>query len=88
MRAVLLASATAATFGERCDWIVCNHGENLPPLRAWRWTVVAPKMSKVRKVGLPIFEIRPRRSCLRCHERAVSDQAKLRSAGRRRIHSD
>ena len=62
MRAVLLASATAATFGGRRDRIARNHGEAFPPLRAWRRTVVAPKISKVRKVGLPIFEIRPRRS--------------------------
>lgn len=62
MRAVLLASATAATFGGRRDGIACNHGADFPPLRAGRCTVVAPKISKVRKVGLPIFEIRPRRS--------------------------
>jgi len=62
MRAVLLASATAATFGGRRDKSACNHGGDLPPLRAWRRIVVALRIGKVRKVGLPIFEIRPRPS--------------------------
>src|SRR5918993_6034469 len=62
VRAVLLASATAATLGGLRAKIAATQAEALPPLRACRRTVVAPRMSRVRSVGLPIFEIRPRRS--------------------------
>lgn len=62
IRAILLASATAATFGGRRARSAVIHIEARAPLRTWRSTVVAPRISRVRNVGLPIFEIRPRRS--------------------------
>ncbi len=57
MRAVLLASATAATLGGLRAKIAATQAEALPPLRACRNTVVAPRMSRVRSVVSTVPEV-------------------------------
>ena len=62
MRAILLASATAATLIGRRSSIRASQSRLVPCWRAYRITAIAPATSSQRKYRLPCFEILPRRS--------------------------
>ena len=62
IRAILLASATAATLIGRRSMIRASQSRFVPCCRAYRMTAIAPAMSNHRKYRLPCFEIPPRRS--------------------------
>ena len=62
MRAILLASATAATLIGRRAMIRASQSRRVPCCRAYRITAMAPATSSHRKYRFPCFEIRPRRS--------------------------
>ena len=62
MRAILLASATAATLIGRRSMICASQSRRVPCCRAYRITAMAPVMSSHRKYRFPCFEILPRRS--------------------------
>src|SRR5439155_22754305 len=60
VRAVLLASATAATLGFFSAMIRASHGEVLPPPRLACWiTAVAPVTSTARKASSPALVMPP-----------------------------
>ena len=62
MRAILLASATAATLIGRRSIIRASQSRFVPRCRAYRMTAMAPVTRSHRKYRLPCFEIPPRRS--------------------------
>ena len=62
IRAILLASATAATLIGRRSMIRASQSRFVPCCRAYRMTAIDPAMSNHRKYRLPCFEIPPRRS--------------------------
>jgi hypothetical protein len=62
MRAILLASATAATLIGRRSIICASQSRRVPCCRACRITAMAPVTSSHRKYRFPCFEILPRRS--------------------------
>ena len=62
MRAILLASATATTLKGRRAKRAISHWGALALPRACRRTEVAPRTSRERSIGLPIFDIPPSRS--------------------------
>ena len=62
MRAILLASATAATLIGRRSIICASQRRRVPCCRAYRITAMAPVTSSHRKYRFPCFEILPRRS--------------------------
>ena len=62
MRAILLASATAATLIGRRSMIRVSQSRLVPRCRAYRMTAIAPATSSHRKYRLPCFEIPPSRS--------------------------
>jgi hypothetical protein len=64
MRAILLASATAATLIGRRSIICASQSRRVPCCRAYRITAIAPVTSSHRKYRFPCFEILPRRSLL------------------------
>src|SRR5215472_10379567 len=57
MRAILLASATAATLIGRRSIRRASQGRFVPCWRAYRMTAMAPATSSQRKCRLPCFEI-------------------------------
>lgn len=59
---VLLASATATTLKGRLPSKSFSHGLALSSVRTWRRTDAAPVTRSDRNSGLPILEMRPRRS--------------------------
>jgi hypothetical protein len=59
MRAILLASATAATLTGLRSMIRASHSRLVPRWRAYRMTAMAPVISSHRKYRLPCFEIPP-----------------------------
>src|SRR5262252_8118062 len=59
MRAILLASATAATLIGRRSIRRASQGRFVPCWRAYRMTAMAPATSSQRKCRLPCFEIPP-----------------------------
>src|SRR6516162_1622424 len=59
MRAILLASATAATLIGRRSIRRASQGRFVPCWRAYRMTAMAPATSSQRKCRLPCFEILP-----------------------------
>jgi len=59
MRAILLASATAATLIGRRSIRRVSQGRFVPCWRAYRMTAMAPATSSQRKCRLPYFEILP-----------------------------
>src|SRR5712664_1749160 len=59
MRAILLASATAATLSGRRSIRPASQGRFVPCRRAYRMTAMAPATSSQRKCRLPCFEILP-----------------------------
>jgi hypothetical protein len=59
MRAILLASATAATLIGRQSIRRASQGRFVPCWRAYRITAMAPATSSQRKCRLPCFEILP-----------------------------
>src|SRR6266498_3590439 len=59
MRAILLASATAATLIGRRSIRRVSQGRFVPCWRAYRVTAIAPAASSQRKCRLPCFEILP-----------------------------
>src|SRR6266511_2173037 len=62
MRAILFASATAATLIGRRSIRRASQGRFVPCWRAYRMTAMAPATSSQRKCRLPCFEIPPSRS--------------------------
>jgi hypothetical protein len=62
IRAILLASATAATLTGRVAIRRASHGRFVPCCRAYRITAIAPATSSHRRYRLPCFEIPPSRS--------------------------
>src|SRR5262249_24674055 len=62
IRAILLASATAATLIGRRSIRRASHSRFVPCWRAYRMTAMAPVTSSQRKCRLPCFEILPSRS--------------------------
>ncbi len=62
IRAILLASATAATLIGRRSMIRVSQSRFVPCCRAYRMTAVAPATSSHRKYRLPCFEMPPSRS--------------------------
>src|SRR6516165_10725334 len=59
MRAILLASATAATLIGRRSIRRASHSRFVPCWRAYRMTAMAPATSSQRKCRLPCFEMLP-----------------------------
>ena len=59
IRAILLASATAATLIGRVAMRRASHGRFVPRCRAYRMTAIAPATSSQRKWRLPCFDIPP-----------------------------
>ena len=59
IRAILLASATAATLIGRVAMRRASHGRFVPCCRAYRMTAIAPATSSQRKWRLPCFDIPP-----------------------------
>ena len=59
IRAILLASATAATLIGRVAMRRASHGRFVPCCRAYRMTAIAPVTSSQRKWRLPCFDIPP-----------------------------
>jgi len=62
IRAILFASATAATLIGRRSMMRTSQSRFVPCCRAYRITAIAPATSSHRKYRLPCFEIPPRRS--------------------------
>ena len=65
IRAILLASATAATLIGRVAMRRASHGRFVPCCRAYRMTAIAPATSSQRKWRLPCFDIPPSFLCRR-----------------------
>ena len=59
MRAILLASATAANFGDLRLSSAASQGDALPLRKAWRITAVAPATSTLRNPPSPARVITP-----------------------------
>lgn len=60
-RKVLLAIATATTFPRQCPSSRMTHSKPASVFLALRNLAIAPSTSSLRKEGLPILDIRPRR---------------------------
>jgi hypothetical protein len=79
MRAILLASATAATLTGRRSMICASQSRRVPRCRAYRITAMAPATSSHRKYRFPCFEILPDVPCRRSN--AAWEQARSRPRG-------
>ena len=87
IRAILLASATAATLIGRRSMMRASQSRFVPCCRAYRMTAIAPVTSSHRKYRLPCFEIPPSRSLppVECCLGTKPDPGRQVASGRERF---